>query len=332
MRILITGGAGFIGSHLAEHFQRHAAVRVLDDLCTGHRSNLAGLDVEFVHGSILDRRILSSAMQDVDYVYHFAAFVSAPQSVLDPHMCVKLNVTGVLNVLEAAATAGVRKLCFSSSAAVYGDSAIVPKREDMCPEPRSPYAVTKLDGEFYCRQFTEAGRLETVALRFFNVFGPRQDPAGPYGAAVPVFFQRALAGRSLTIFGDGSQTRDFVYVKDIVAALEFVTLTPGLTGVFNVGYGDQITILELAQRILSLTDSRSSIQFEPARLGDVHQSRASVERLQNAGFRPTGTLDAGLREMLSVLRCDTGARLAEASPPSTYTSVAVSERLPAITT
>jgi UDP-glucose 4-epimerase len=272
------------------------------------------------------------AMQDVDYVYHLAAFVSAPQSIIEPHTCVKLNVTGLLNDLEAAATAGVRKLCFSSSAAVYGDSAIVPKREDMCPEPRSPYAVTKLDGEFYCRQFTEAGRLETVALRFFNVFGPRQDPAGPYGAAVPVFFQRALAGRSLTIFGDGSQTRDFIYVKDIVAALEFVTLTPGLTGVFNVGYGDQITILELAQRILSLTDSRSSIQFEPARLGDVHQSRASVERLQNAGFRPTGTLDAGLREMLSVLRCDTGARLAEASPPSTYTSVAVSERLPAITT
>jgi UDP-glucose 4-epimerase len=316
MRILITGGAGFIGSHLAEHFQRHTAVRVLDDLCTGHRSNLAGLDVEFVHGSILDRRILSSAMRGVDYVYHLAAFVSAPQSIVEPHTCVKLNVTGLLNVLEAAATAGVRKLCFSSSAAVYGDSAVVPKREDMCPEPCSPYAVTKLDGEFYCRQFSEAGRLATVALRFFNVFGPRQDPAGPYGAAIPVFFQRALAGRPLIIFGDGSQTRDFIYVKDIVAALEFATLTPGLTGVFNAGYGDQITILELAQRILSLTGSRSSIQFEPERPGDVHHSRASVERLQNAGFRPTGTLDAGLREMLSVPAIDTTARLVEASSRS----------------
>jgi UDP-glucose 4-epimerase len=315
MRILITGGAGFIGSHLAEHFHRHAAVRVLDDLRTGHRSNLAGLDVEFVDGSILDRMILSRVMQDVDYVYHLAAFVSAPQSILEPHTCVKLNVTGLLNVLEAAATAGVRKLCFSSSAAVYGDSAIVPKREDMCPEPRSPYAVTKLDGEFYCRQFSEAGRLGTVALRFFNVFGPRQDPAGPYGAAIPVFFQRALAGRPLIIFGDGNQTRDFIYVKDIVAALEFAALTPGLMGVFNAGYGDQITILELAQRILSLTGSRSSIQFEPVRLGDVHHSRASVDRLQNAGFRPTGTLDTGLREMLSVLPSDPGARLVEASPP-----------------
>lgn len=316
MRILITGGAGFIGSHLAEHFHRHAAVRVLDDLRTGHRSNLAGLDIEFVDGSILDRMILSRVMQDVDYVYHLAAFVSAPQSVLEPHTCMKLNVTGLLNVLEAAATAGVRKLCFSSSAAVYGDSAIVPKREDMCPEPRSPYAVTKLDGEFYCRQFSEAGRLGTVALRFFNVFGPRQDPAGPYGAAIPVFFERALVGRPLIIFGDGNQTRDFIYIKDIVAALEFAALTPGLMGVFNAGYGDQITILELAQRILFLTGSRSSIQFEPARLGDVHHSRASVERLQKAGFRPTGTLDAGLREMLSVFPSDRGARLVEASPPS----------------
>src|SRR5207244_1008884 len=149
-----------------------------------------------------------------------------------------------------------------------------------------------------------------------NVLGPRQAPDGPYGAAIPVFFQRALAGRPLIIFGDGNQTRDFIYVKDIVAALEFATLTPGLTGVFNAGYGDQITILELAQRILSLTGSRSSIQFEPERPGDVHHSRASVERLQNAGFRPTGTLDAGLREMLSVPAIDTTARLVEASSRS----------------
>jgi nucleoside-diphosphate-sugar epimerase len=137
MRILITGGAGFIGSHLAEHLHRRAAVRVLDDLSTGHRNNLAGLDVEFVNGSILDRVTLSRVMRDVDYVYHLAAFVGAPQSVLKPHTCVKLNVTGLLNVLGAAATAGVRKLCFGSSAAVYGDKAIVPKREDMCPEPRN---------------------------------------------------------------------------------------------------------------------------------------------------------------------------------------------------
>jgi UDP-glucose 4-epimerase len=307
MRILITGGAGFIGSHLAEHFHRRAVVRVLDDLRTGHRRNLAGLNIEFVQGSILNRMILDRVMQGVDYVYHLAAFVSPAQSMSERHQCVKLNVTGTLNVLEAASRAGVRKLCFSSSAAVYGDNPIVPKHENMCPEPRSPYAITKLDGEFYCRQFTEIGLLRTVALRFFNVFGPRQDPAGPYGAAVPVFFERALTGRPLIIFGDGSQTRDFIYVKDIAAALEFVTHTPGLTGVFNAGYGGQITILELAQRILALTGSRSSIQFAPSRPGDVIHSRASVERLQNAGFRPTGTLGAGLGEMLSMVRCGTGA-------------------------
>src|SRR5690349_10256262 len=188
MKILITGGAGFIGSHLAEHFQGQAAVRVLDDLRTGHERNLAGLEVEFVRGSILDRDILRTVMEGVDQVYHLAGMVSVAESVGNPRACVELNAIGTLNVLEAAAAAGVRKLCFSSSAAVYGDNPTVPKHEEMCPEPRSPYAVTKWDGECYCRQFAEAGKLETVALRFFNVFGPRQDPDGPYGAAVPIFF------------------------------------------------------------------------------------------------------------------------------------------------
>ncbi|MGD0615868.1 MAG: NAD-dependent epimerase/dehydratase family protein [Verrucomicrobiota bacterium] len=302
MRILITGGAGFIGSHLAEHFHGRAAVRVLDNLRTGHLRNLAGLDVEFVEGSILDRDLLRSVMSDVDYVYHLAAMVSVPESVQHPQACVELNVTGLLNVLEAAAAAGVRKCCFSSSAAVYGDNPVVPKREEMSPEPRSPYAVTKLDGEFYCRQFTEAGRLETVALRFFNVFGLRQDPAGHYGAAVPIFFQRALAGKPLIIFGDGCQTRDFIYVKDIVAALEFVTTTTGLTGVFNAGYGGQITILDLSRRILDLTGSHSSIEFQPERPGDVRHSRACVDRLRAAGFQPVGTLEDGLRQTLAGVR------------------------------
>ena len=306
MRILITGGAGFIGSHLAEHFQRKAAVRVLDNLRTGHQRNLAGLDVEFVHGSILDRDLLSTVVQGVDYVFHLAAMVGVPESIHQPQACVELNAIGVLNVLAAAANAGVRKLCFSSSAAVYGDNPVVPKREDMRPEPRSPYAVTKLDGEFYCQQFMDAGRLETVILRFFNVFGPRQDPASPYAAAVPKFFHQALAGKPMTIFGDGSQTRDFIYVKDIVAAMDFLTTTPGRTGVFNAGYGDQITVLELAKRILALSDSSSPIEFAPKRAGDVHHSRANVERLCREGFKPAGSLEDGLRNMLAELRsCQT---------------------------
>lgn len=302
MNVLITGGAGFIGSHLAEHLQGRAAVRVLDDLSTGYRRNLARLDVDFIHGSILDRPTLQRAMEDVDYVFHLAALVSVPASVTNPYLCVELNVVGLLNVLEVAAEHDVRKLCFSSSAAVYGDSPTVPKREEMCPEPTSPYAMTKVDGEFYCRQFSKQGRLETVALRFFNVFGPRQDPTGPYAAAVPIFFRNALAGSSITIYGDGGQTRDFVYVKDIVAALEFAATVPGVTGVFNAGYGEEITILELAQRIVSLAGSRSPIRFESSRPGDVRHSRACIQRLREAGFSPTGTLHEGLEQMLSAMR------------------------------
>lgn len=302
MKILITGGAGFIGSHLAEHFQHRATVRVLDNLRTGDRRNLEGLDVEFIHGSILDRDLLRRVMQGVDYVFHLAAMVGVPESMRQPQACVELNAVGTLNVLEAAANVGVRKLCFSSSAAVYGDNPEVPKYEDMRPEPRSPYAVTKLDGEFYCRQFAESGHLQTVALRFFNVFGPRQDPAGAYGAVVPIFFQRAITEKPLTIFGDGHQTRDFIYVKDIVAALDFVATTPDLTGVFNVGYEDQITVLDLARRILEITGSRASIQFEVERIGDVRHSRASVKRLREAGFRPTGSLELGLHKMYRALQ------------------------------
>ena len=294
MKVLITGGAGFIGSHLVEAFQGRAAVRILDNFRSGHRRNLVGLDVEVMEGSILDRDLVARALREVDYVFHLAALVSVPESVAKPHECVAINVTGLLNVLELAAAAGVRKLCFASSAAVYGDDPVVPKREDMRPEPRSPYAVTKLDGEYYCRQFAEAGRLETAAVRFFNVFGPRQDPSGPYGAAVPIFFRDACASLPLRIFGDGGQTRDFIAVRDIASALEFVALREGLTGVFNAGYGGQTTILELAQRIIALTGSRSPIEFAPPRAGDVRHSRASIERLCAVGWSPAGSLEQGL--------------------------------------
>lgn len=302
MKVLITGGAGFIGSHLAAALQGRATVRVLDNLRSGHRRNLAGLSVEWMEGSILDRAAVARAVAGVDYVFHLAALVSVPESVARPHDCVEINVTGLLHVLEASAAAGVRKLCFSSSAAVYGNNPVVPKREDMVPEPRSPYAVTKLDGEYYCHQYTESGRLETAALRFFNVFGPRQDPAGAYAAAIPLFMERALAGRPLLIFGDGGQTRDFVYVEDVVGALLFAATTPGLTGVYNVGYGGQITVLEVAQRILALAGSASPIQYLAERTGDVRHSRADVAKLQQAGFRPRGTLEQGLAATLASLR------------------------------
>lgn len=308
MKILITGGAGFIGSHLAEHFQGRAEVRVLDNLRTGHRRNLSGSredGIEFIEGTILDRDAVRAAVRGIDYVFHLAALVSVPESVERPRECVEINVTGLLNVLEAAAEAGVRKLVFAGSAAVYGDNPEVPKIEDMRPEPRSPYAVTKLDGEYYCRQYTESGRLETAALRLFNVFGPRQDPGSAYAAAVPVFMQQALANRPLTIFGDGGQTRDFIYVKDIVAANVFAATTPGVAGVFNAGYGGPTTVLDLARRIVALAGSRSEIRHAPERPGDVRHSHANVSKLRTAGFQPAGSLEAGLAATLEHFRSAT---------------------------
>ncbi len=297
MRVLITGGSGFIGSHLAEHFHGQAEVRVLDNLRTGFRSNLEGLDVEFIAGSVCDRDLVREAVQDVDHVFHLAALVSVPESMEKPSECVDINVNGLLNVLEESVAAGVRKLCFASSAAIYGDNSTVPKLETMLPEPKSPYAITKLDGEYYCGMFQAEGRLETACLRFFNVFGPRQDPNGPYAAAIPIFFQKALSGEPITIFGDGGATRDFIFVKDIVAALIFLAENESVTGVFNAGYGRQTSVKELAESILELTGSSSAIVYAPERAGDVRHSLASVEKLKSAGFYPAGNLEAGLKAM-----------------------------------
>lgn len=299
--ILITGGSGFIGSHLAEHFHGHAQVRIFDNMRSGHRKNLAGLNVDFIDGSITDRCSLGRAMRGVDYVFHLAALVSVPESVSKPHECVEINVCGHLNVLEVAANAGVRKVIFASSAAIYGDNPTVPKMEAMLPEPRSPYAITKLDGEYYNDLFTRLGRLEAVSARFFNVFGPRQDPRGPYAAAVPIFIEKALAGGRIDIYGDGEQTRDFVYVKDIVSALVFA-MQPGLTGVFNVGYGRSLSINYLAKRIIALTNSSSVLQYLGERAGDVKHSLASPTRIHMAGWRPTHSFEDGLVATVNYFR------------------------------
>ena len=294
MRVLITGGAGFIGSHLAEYFQGRAEVRVLDDFRSGRRENLDGLDVDLVEGSILDAATVATAMRGVDYVFHLAAMVSVPESMATPVTCVEVNTIGLLRVLEAAAGAGVRKLCFSSSAAVYGDNPEVPKRETMLPEPKSPYAVTKLAGEYYCEMYAREGRLATACLRYFNVFGPRQDPASQYAAAVPIFIAKALRHEPLTVFGDGEQTRDFVYVKDVVAANVHGAMCADLHGVYNVAYGRRITIKELAQRIVDLTGSDSMLRHGPERAGDVKHSLADISRIVRSGYRPGSDFDTGL--------------------------------------
>lgn len=296
MKILITGGAGFIGSHVVELYQGRAEIVVLDNFRTGRRQNLDGLNCRLVEGSILDRPLVEELMRGVSRVFHLAALVSVAESMSHPAETVDLNVHGLLNVLEAARQEGVEKLVFASSAAVYGENPESPKVETMPPDPRSPYAITKLDGEYWCGLYAREGWLRTACLRFFNVFGPRQDPAGAYAAAVPIFLRQALANAPLTLHGDGGQTRDFIHVKDIAGALDFLAGRPDIQGVFNAGYGGSISIRALAERLIALTGSRSEILYAPARAGDLRHSCASAEKLRQAGWQPVYDLEKGLEE------------------------------------
>ena len=298
MRVLITGGAGFIGSHIAEYFNGKAKIRIFDNLRTGYKHNLDGLDVEFIEGDICDRAAVKSAMQGVDYVFHLAAMVSVPESMFKPGECVDINVHGLLNVLEEAAAAGVKKLCFSTSAAIYGDNPVVPKLETMIPEPKSPYAITKLDGEYYCNMFTREGKLQTACLRYFNVFGPRQDPKSAYAAAIPIFTAKAVANEDITIYGDGEQTRDFIYVKDIVEANVFMAMND-FTGVYNIAYGKKITINDLVKEIVKVTNSKSKVVHLDERPGDVKHSMAGVEKLASTGFKPKHTFAEGMEKTIA---------------------------------
>lgn len=308
MNILVTGGAGFIGSHIVEHFQGKAdTIRVLDNLRTGYKHNLDGLDCEFIEGSITDRELVKKAVEGIDYIFHMAAMVSVPESMSKVSECVNINVNGLLNVLEEASDAGVKKIVLASSAANYGDNPTVPKLETMYPEPKSPYAITKLDGEYYLEMFRSEGKLQTTSIRFFNVFGPRQDPKGAYAAAVPIFIEKAVKGENITIYGDGEQTRDFIYVKDIVGALVFAAMNEEMYGTYNAGYGGQITINDLANNILTSAQTDSKILYEEERAGDVKHSRASADKLRAAGWQPQYTLEEGLTATFEFFKDKVGA-------------------------
>ncbi len=301
-RVLITGGAGFIGSHLARHFASCGEVTVLDDLRSGHDRNLEGVDCRFMRGSILDEATLREAIAGAEEVYHLAAMVSVPESVAKPAECAELNTEGTRRVLDAAMTAGVRKVVLASSAAIYGDNPTVPKLETMPPEPKSPYAETKLAGERLLEAYRRSHGLGTTSLRFFNVFGPRQDPRSAYAAAVPIFIAKALRGEPIGIHGDGGQTRDFIHVTDIVGALAFAGASAEMHGTYNVGYGRSQSILELATEIVRLTGSKSRIEHLPTRAGDVRHSLASNERLLAAGWRQRSSVAAGLVETIDYFR------------------------------
>jgi len=301
-RILITGGAGFIGSHLTRHFAEQAEVTVLDDLRSGYARNLDGVRCRFLQGSILDDVALKQAIAGAEEVYHLAAMISVPESIAKPAECAKLNTEGTRRVLDAALNAGVRKVVLASSAAIYGDNPTVPKLESMTPEPKSPYAETKLAGEKLLAQYTRAHGLGTTSLRFFNVFGPQQDPRSAYAAAVPIFIAKALRDEPIGIHGDGGQTRDFIHVADIVGALAYAGDSKDMSGTYNVGYGQSQSILALAQEIIRLTGSKSTIEHLPSRAGDVRHSLASTARLLSAGWKPQSTVSLGLAETIAAFR------------------------------
>lgn len=296
MKILVTGGAGFIGSHIVEHFQDKAEVAVFDNLRTGFKRNIEKFSAKFIEGSVTDFPLLLEAAKEVDYIFHLAAMISVPESMLNPLECVKINVDGTLNVLKAAAENKVKKVILSSSAAIYGDNPIVPKVETMFPEPKSPYAVTKLDGEYYLNLYQKEWGIKTVSLRYFNVFGPRQDPKSQYAAAIPIFVHNAIKNKDITIFGDGLQTRDFVYVKDVVGA-NALAMEKG-EGAYNVACGRKITINDLANKIIRITNSKSRIIYAPERLGDVKHSMADVSKISKLGFKPEFDQDEGLAKTI----------------------------------
>lgn len=303
---LVTGGAGFIGSHLSEELVRRGhRVRVLDNLSTGKRINLEHLpEVEFLNGDIADAETCTNAVSGIDYVLHQAAIPSVPRSVKDPVTSNRSNLDGTLNVLVAARDAGVRRLVFAGSSSAYGDTPTLPKREDMPTRPLSPYALQKLVGEQYCQMFTELYGLETVVIRYFNVFGPRQDPGSPYSGVISLFSTALLAGRQPTIYGDGGQTRDFTFVSNVVDGVLRACEAPRASGaVINVATGGRISLNQLLQSMNAIVGTDIAPIYAEARAGDVRDSQADISKAQTLlGYEPHVDLDEGLRRTLDWCR------------------------------
>ncbi len=300
---LVTGGAGFIGSHLVEALaERGERVRVLDDFSTGRRENLAAVadHIELLEGDVADPETVERAVAGCDYVLHLAAIASVQASLENPRRTHQVNVNGTLNVLEAARRASVQRVVFASSAAVYGNHTALPLREELPPCPLSPYAATKAAGEAYCSAFHASYGLPTVALRFFNVYGPRQDPANPYSGVISIFAARIARGERPVIYGDGKQTRDFVYVTDVARAALLVCEQEAAVGdVFNVAGGKQTSVLRLAAVLNQVLDTSLTPTFAPARSGEVRFSQADVRRAREAlEWEPQVTLQEGLSRLV----------------------------------
>lgn len=304
MQYLVTGGAGFIGSHIVEHLltRREARVRVLDNLSTGKRANLErfGQRIEVIEADMRDLNACRRACADVGCVFHLAALPSVPKSVEKPLDSHDVNINGTFNLLLAARDAQVGRFVYSGSSSAYGETPTLPKVETIAPSPLSPYAVNKLVGEYYCRAFAECYGMSTVTLRYFNVFGPRQDPASQYAAAIPAFVSRILRNESPTIYGDGEQTRDFTYIDNVVHGNMLAAEAPALRGqVVNVACGQHISVNAMIARINELLGKRVQPQYVPPRKGDIKHSWADISAARALlGFKPVVDFDEGLRRSI----------------------------------
>ncbi len=301
---LVTGGGGFIGSNIVEHLVEHGeSVRVLENFSTGRRENLASVlsRIELIEGDILDAATCERATEDMDYVLHEAALPSVPRSIEDPIGSAAINVMGTVNMLHAARKSNVARFVMAASSSAYGDLDVPAKREDLLPSPISPYAAGKLAAEYFCKAFHSAYGLETVCLRYFNIFGPRQDPDSPYGAVVPIFVKMMLAGKSPTIHGDGLQTRDFTYVENAVHAniLAVRAGADAVGGVFNVACGKSFALLDLVERINEALGTKIVPHHVSSRKGDVRHSRADIAAAHTAlRYEPTVDFNEGIRRTI----------------------------------
>lgn len=299
MRFLVTGGAGFIGSNIASHLVAEGKqVRILDNFSTGRVENLASLTgkVEIIDGDIRDYWTVAQAMTDVDYVFHQAALPSVPRSVENPLTSNAVNIDGTLNLLEAARKVGVKKFVMASSSSVYGESEELPKHERMIPSPLSPYAVTKLTNEYYLKVYWELYRLPTVGLRYFNIFGPRQDPNGGYAAVLPKFITAFLEGKTPVVYGDGEQSRDFTYIDNCVAANILAATNKDIVGdYYNVACGAQFTLNDSLEFLRKIMGVDTPAEYRPAREGDIKHSYAAVDKLLAHGYNPSVGFEEGLK-------------------------------------
>ena len=298
-KFLVTGGAGFIGSNLVDALLASGdEVRVVDDLSSGFRYNLpeGGPSLELLTGSITDKSVVARAVQGIDYVLHHAALASVPESMHDPEKNHAINVDGTFSLLLAAREQGVKRFVLASSAAIYGEGEESPKLESLPPAPVSPYASSKLIGEDYCRQFSATGWVPCVALRYFNIFGPRQNPESDYAAVVPIFIHRFLEGRPVTIYGDGEQTRDFTYIGNVVRANLLAIEKPGAVGeAFNIGCGGSYSVRDLHRRLSEVFEVDRDPVFEPERAGDVKVSEAGIDKARELlDYEPSISFEEGL--------------------------------------